>query len=196
MTIQEFFQEHPIVAVAFSGGADSSYLICMAKQYAKEVTAVYMDTPFQPSFVLPETRAFCETYAIPFTAIAYDVLENEAVTANPSDRCYHCKTAMFTRIRQFADAQGIPDILDGTNASDDPTHRPGMRALTECGVYSPLRLCGMTKAQILKASRERGLPTADKPPYSCLATKIPTGEPITRERLKQIEEAEQKQETG
>ncbi len=186
MTIQQFFEEHPIVAVAFSGGADSGYLLCEAKRYAFEVTAVYLDTPFQPAFVLPEARAFCEAYAVPFVVLSYDALENEAITANPANRCYHCKTAMFTLLRDFADAHGIPDILDGTNASDDPAHRPGMRALTECGVYSPLRLCGMTKPQILEASRERGLPTADKPPYSCLATKIPTGEVITAEGLQRV----------
>ncbi len=190
MTLQQFFEEHPIVAVAFSGGADSAYLLREAKRYAREVTAVYFDTPFQPAFVLPEARAFCEAYAVPFVVLSYDALADETITANPADRCYHCKTAMFTLLRSFADARGIPDILDGTNASDDPTRRPGMRALTERGVYSPLRLCGLTKPRILEASRKFGLPTADKPPYSCLATKIPTGETITAEGLRRVAERE------
>ena len=112
-----------------------------------------------------------------------DVLCHEKVTANPPDRCYHCKQQIFGKILEKAKADGFSLVLDGTNASDDAADRPGMRALAELKVRSPLRECGLTKAVIREKSMEAGLFTWDKPAYACLATRIPTGEVITAEKL-------------
>ncbi|MCC8141224.1 MAG: ATP-dependent sacrificial sulfur transferase LarE [Lachnospiraceae bacterium] len=190
MTLEQFFKEHPKTAIAFSGGTDSSYLLYMAKQYAEETVAVYMKTPFQPEFELEDARHFCTDHDIPIIIMEYDILQLEPVAANPADRCYYCKMALFTQIRSAADEKGFPCVADGTNASDDAADRPGMRALKELGIFSPLRLSGITKDQVRDKSRKLGLFTADKPAYACLATRIPTGTRITAEILKKVEQAE------
>ena len=102
-----------------------------------------------------------------------DVLASETVTANPPDRCYHCKQMIFRTILAAAEADGFTVLLDGTNASDDAGDRPGMRALRELSVRSPLRECGLTKRDVRMLSRDAGLFTWDKPAYACLATRIP-----------------------
>ncbi len=190
MTLQQFFEEHPNTAVAFSGGTDSAYLLSQARRYAKNTAAVYVQTPFQPEFELEDARQLCSLLDIPLTVIEYDILREDPVTANSADRCYHCKTALFTQIRETTKTLGFADIADGTNAEDDADDRPGMRALAELGILSPLRLCRITKEQIREESRRLGLFTADKPAYACLATRIPTGTRITAEMLAKVEEAE------
>ncbi len=190
MTLQQFFREHPKTAVAFSGGTDSAWLLCMADRYADQTAAIYVNTPFQPAFELADAESFCDLFNIPIIVIEYDILQLRQVTANHADRCYQCKRALFAQIRKAADALGYPDIADGTNASDDADDRPGMRALAELGILSPLRLCGITKEQIREESRRLGLFTADKPAYACLATRIPTGTPIDAQTLTKVEAAE------
>ena len=110
--------------------------------------------------------------------------------ANGPDRCYHCKRAIFTALQEAAREDGYTVLLDGTNASDDAGDRPGMRALRELGVRSPLRECGITKAEVRRLSREAGLFTWEKPAYACLATRIPTGTAIRVDRLRAVEQAE------
>ncbi|MBR3580074.1 MAG: ATP-dependent sacrificial sulfur transferase LarE, partial [Lachnospiraceae bacterium] len=117
-------------------------------------------------------------------------LSFKAVTDNPNNRCYYCKQQIFGQIITKAKEDGYRIILDGTNASDDADDRPGMKALKELNVLSPLRMCGLTKAEIREKSKEAGLFTWDKPAYACLATRIPTGEEITKEKLEKIEQAE------
>lgn len=119
-----------------------------------------------------------------------DPLTDPVVAGNPKDRCYYCKKVIFSTILEAARRDGFDTILDGTNASDDAADRPGMKALGEMRVLSPLRLCGLTKEQIREASRRAGLFTWDKPAYACLATRIPTGTPITGEILEVTETAE------
>ena len=119
-----------------------------------------------------------------------DVLSQEAVRSNPQDRCYHCKRALFGTLRDQAARDGYPVLMDGTNASDDAGDRPGMRAIRELSVRSPLRECGITKAEVRRRSKEAGLFTWDKPAYACLATRIPTGEEITAGLLQKVEQAE------
>ena len=119
-----------------------------------------------------------------------DALSDPAVATNPADRCYHCKRNLFGTLAARALADGYTLLLDGTNASDDAGDRPGMRALRELSVRSPLRECGLTKARIRALSREAGLFTWDKPAYACLATRVPTGETITAEKLQKTERAE------
>ena len=190
MTLPEFFRANPRTAVAFSGGVDSSYLLYAARQWGREVRAYYVHSAFQPAFELADARRLAEDVGAELRVLEVDVLACPAVTANPADRCYHCKQAIFTTILSAARADGFPVLLDGTNASDDAGDRPGMRALRELAVRSPLRECGLTKPEIRRLSREAGLFTWDKPAYACLATRIPTGEVITAEKLRRTERAE------
>ena len=119
-----------------------------------------------------------------------DALADPRVAANPADRCYFCKQNLFRTLKDRAIADGYPVLLDGTNASDEAGDRPGMRALAELSVRSPLRECGLTKAEIRARSKEAGLFTWDKPAYACLATRVPAGETITAETLARVEGAE------
>lgn len=190
MTLKEFFAEHPKIAIAFSGGTDSAYLAYMAKKYAKEMIAIYVSTEFQPEFEKQDAIRFCEEYKIPLTILERDVLSQEAVVQNPANRCYYCKNVIFTEIQKKALELGFTCLADGTNASDDTDDRPGMKALQELHVLSPLRICGITKPALRDVSEQLGLFTARKPAYACLATRIPTGTRITAEQLQKVEQAE------
>lgn len=190
MTIQEFFQENPACAVAFSGGVDSAWLLHEAAKYAQRTAAYFVKTPFQPAFELRDAQETAGRLGVTLRVLEYDVLALPQVAANPGDRCYHCKQALFTRLLQAARADGFPLLVDGSNASDDASDRPGMRALRELGVCSPLRVCGITKAEIRRRAREAGIPVWDKPSYACLATRVPTGTAITHELLRRVERGE------
>ncbi len=190
MNLEQFFEEYPNIAIAFSGGTDSAYLLSMAAKYAKETAAIYVNTPFQPAFELDDARRLCAGLGISVYVLDYDILQNEQIVSNPPDRCYHCKTVLFGQIKKAAAEMGFSFLADGTNADDDAGDRPGMRALTELSVLSPLKLCGLTKEQIREESRKLGLFTADKPSYACLATRIPAGTAITAETLNKVEQAE------
>ena len=126
----------------------------------------------------------------PLKVLNLSILQVPRVCENPADRCYYCKTAIFTAITRAAAEDGFTVILDGTNASDDVVSRPGVKALRELSVLSPLQECGLTKDMIRAASREAGLFTWDKPAYACLATRTKTGEEITAEKLKKVEASE------
>lgn len=190
MTLLAFFKENPKAALGFSGGVDSSYLLYAGVQAGADIHPYYIKTAFQPQFELDDAERLCAQLGVPLTVLELDILKNEAVTANPPDRCYHCKTALFGALSARALADGYTLLLDGTNASDDAGDRPGMRALKELHVCSPLRECGLTKAEIRRLSREAGLFTWDKPAYACLATRIPSGDAITAEKLLATERAE------
>lgn len=190
MNLDEFFRLHPRAAVAFSGGVDSSYLLYAAKKSGAEVTAYFVKSAFQPRFELEDAKRLSSEIGVPMKILDVDVLSSETVTDNPPDRCYHCKQVIFGEIINAARADGFTVLLDGTNATDDASDRPGMRALKELSVLSPLRECGLTKEEIRRLSKEAGLFTWDKPAYACLATRIPAGEKITAEKLRTTEEAE------
>ena len=190
MTLEKFFRENPRAAVAFSGGVDSAYLLWAARQCGADIRAYYVKTQFQPAFELADAQRLAQEIGVPMTVLRQDVLASEAVAQNPADRCYYCKQGIFTGILQAAAADGYTLVLDGTNASDDADDRPGMRALRELRVRSPLRECGLSKDEIRARSRQAGLFTWNKPAYACLATRIPTGQRITAELLGKIERAE------
>lgn len=190
MTLTEFFKENKRAAIAFSGGVDSAYLLCAALKYGADVRAYYVKSAFQPQFELDDARRLAEALSADMRVLALDVLADEAVAANPADRCYHCKRRIFSAIANAAADDGYTLLLDGTNASDDAGDRPGMRALRELSVRSPLRECGLTKPEIRRLSREAGLFTWDKPAYACLATRVPSGERLTPEKLENTERAE------
>lgn len=190
MNLEQFFKENPRSAIAFSGGVDSAYLLYAAVKYGAAVKAYYVKTAFQPRFEQEDALRMAEELGAEMQILSLDILCDKAVTANPPDRCYHCKKEIFSAILEAAKADGFSLLLDGTNASDDAADRPGMRALKELAVRSPLRECGLTKAEIRRMSKEAGLFTHDKPAYACLATRIPVGEEITAEKLQRTEQAE------
>ena len=190
MILEEFFKTYPSAAVAFSGGADSAYLLYAAKRYAKDVTAYYVKTEFQPEFELEDAKRLARELKADMRIINLSVFDTEEIIENPPERCYHCKKKIFGAIMEAAAKDGYSVLIDGTNASDDADDRPGMRALRELEVLSPLRICGITKPEVRRLSKEAGIFTWDKPAYACLATRIPSGEEITREKLKATEEAE------
>lgn len=190
MTLEAFFQEHPRAALAFSGGVDSAYLLYAARRWGAEVQAYYVQTAFQPRFERADAERLAAELGVSMRVLTVDVLAVPEAAANPPDRCYHCKRAIFKAIARAAAEDGFSLLLDGTNASDDAADRPGMRALRELAVRSPLRECGLTKADIRRGSKEAGLFTWNKPAYACLATRIPAGTPITAEMLQKTEAAE------
>ena len=190
MELHEFFQAHPRVALAFSGGVDSAYLLYAARQAGAQVQPYFIQTPFQPRFERADAERLARQLGVELKVIPLDVLAAPEVAANGCGRCYYCKKALLGALITQAGRDGFPVCLDGTNASDVAEDRPGMRALAECGVLSPLRLCGLTKAEIRSRSRAAGLFTRAKPAYACLATRIPTGSPITRADLERVERAE------
>ncbi|WP_297240906.1 ATP-dependent sacrificial sulfur transferase LarE [uncultured Flavonifractor sp.] len=190
MTLEEFFTQHPRTAVAFSGGTDSALVLWAAGRYGRDVRAYYVHTVFQPAFELADAKRLAEDLEVPLTVVEEDVLAVPEAAANGPRRCYYCKKALFTTLWQRARADGYTVLLDGTNASDDAGDRPGMQALRELEVRSPLRECGITKAEVRRMSKEAGLFTWDKPAYACLATRVPTGTAITREALEKVERGE------
>lgn len=190
MTLQEFFTESPKAALGFSGGVDSSYLLWAAVNAGADIAPYYIQTAFQPAFELEDAKRLCEQIGVKLNVIRLDALADPRVAANPANRCYYCKVGLFGALRARAKADGYDLLLDGTNASDDAGDRPGMKALREMEVRSPLRECGLTKAMIRQESRKAGLFTWDKPAYACLATRVPTGRTITPELLRRVEGAE------
>lgn len=190
MTLQDFFSENPRVALAFSGGVDSAWLLYAAVQSGAQVRAYYVKTAFQPRFEYEDAMKLASELGADMVTIPMDILADETVAANPANRCYFCKQRIFGAILNAAKADGFDLVVDGTNASDKADDRPGMRALQELSVRSPLRECGLTKQEIRRMSKEAGLFTHDKPAYACLATRIPTGTPITADALDRTERCE------
>ena len=191
MDLKEFFNMYPKVALGFSGGVDSSYLLYAAKKCGADIKPYYVKGPFQAEFELQDAVAIARfTGAENMTILHVNALEDEKVTANDPLRCYHCKCKVFGAIKEQAAKDGYEVIIDGTNASDDLNDRTGSIALRELKVLSPLRMSGITKTAVRLLSKEAGLMTWDKPAYACLATRIPTGMTITAELLEKVEKAE------
>ena len=190
MTLHDFFTQQNRVALAFSGGVDSAYLLYAGIKSGCDIHAYYVKSAFQPQFELKDARKLAQELGAKMTVLELDVLSEPLVVQNPSNRCYYCKQKIFGKIIEAAKADGYELLIDGTNASDDADDRPGMKALQELCVRSPLRECGITKNDVRKHSKEAGLFTWNKPAYACLATRIPTGVEITSEKLKITEIAE------
>lgn len=190
MRLKEFFEVNNKLAIAFSGGVDSTYLLYTAVRAGADVKAYYVKSAFQPEFEFNDAKKLAERIGCRLRVIEIDVLSDGMITANPQNRCYHCKRRIMSAIAGAAKADGYDIVCDGTNASDDADDRPGFKALGELGIRSPLRECGLTKEDIRKSSKEADLPIWDKPAYACLATRIMTGEVITKEKLEITESAE------
>lgn len=190
MELSEFFAQNRRAALAFSGGADSAYLLYAALKFGADVTAYYVKSQFQPEFELRDAERLSRELNAPLRVITLDVLTCDSVRENGEMRCYHCKREIMAAVRAAAREDGYELVIDGANASDDAGDRPGMRAARELAVRSPLRECGITKPELRRLSREAGLFTWDKPAYACLATRVKTGEAITAEVLQKIEASE------
>ena len=190
MRLEEFFERNKKIAVAFSGGVDSTYLIYAAVKADVDVKAYCVRSAFQPGFEFEEAKRLAGQIGCELCVIDVDVLSDDMVTANPKDRCDYCKRHIMGAITAAAEADGYDTVCDGTNASDDADDRPGFRALEEYGIRSPLRECCLTKSDIRMESERAGLPTWNRPAYARLATRILTGEMITKEKLCITEKAE------
>lgn len=175
--------------LAFSGGCDSSFLLAALVHAGIDVKAYMVMTAFQAPFELDDAQRVAEEIGAEFELIRADILSHDEVCANPPDRCYWCKRFIFGTILDAMERDGRKILLDGTNASDDPSRRPGFRALAELGVVSPLRDAGFSKDCVRAASRLMGLSAADKPNFSCFATKVPAGNRIDQAALNRVEES-------
>lgn len=190
MNLNDFFKQYNRVALAFSGGVDSAYLLYAGIHSGCDIHAYYVKSAFQPQFELDDAVRLAKELGAKMTVLKLDVLSEPVITQNPANRCYYCKQKIFGAILAAAKHDGYEILIDGTNASDDSDDRPGMRALTELSVRSPLRECGITKDEIRRLSKDAGLFTWDKAAYACLATRIPTGSEITAEKLHGTEVSE------
>ena len=185
-----FIAERGSAAVAFSGGVDSSFLChCAVSALGKNCIACTVVSPMLSQSELADAKKIAAHTGITHILIHEDHLEDE-VAANPKDRCYHCKKNEFGAVLKTAHEHGIETVFDGSNLDDIGDYRPGLRAVAELRVRSPLREAGLTKAEIRLLSREAGLPTWDKPAFACLASRIPYGERLDTAKLARVEKAE------
>lgn len=188
----ELLRELGSVAAAFSGGVDSTLLVRAAQEaLGEKAAAVTVRSCFVPAREIQAAEDFCRAEGIRHILLDADTLAIPGVGDNPPERCYLCKTAIFTKITETARGLGLQWVAEGSNVDDLGDYRPGMRAIRELGVRSPLLEAGFTKAEIRAISKELGLPTWDKPAMACLATRFVTGRPITPSGLARVEQAEE-----
>lgn len=182
------------VMVAFSGGVDSSLLLKLAHEAAqktgKEVYAVTMQTRLHPAREIEEAKSVCEEIGAVHIVIAVDELEEAGIMNNPVERCYLCKRHLFLKMKERASELGISVILEGTNEDDLHVYRPGIKALKELQIISPLAEAGLTKAEVRKMACEYGISVSSKPATPCLATRFPYGTELTYEKMEQVEKGE------
>lgn len=189
--LQENIHSLGRVAIAFSGGVDSTLLLKVATDtLGRDAIGITANAQMIPAREVAEATAFCEENGIGHVTMDIDALAIDGFAANPPERCYLCKTALFTAIMEKAAELGFTYVAEGTNVSDLGDFRPGLKALKELTVKSPLLESGLTKADVRELSRALGLPTWDKPSYACLASRIPCNSPITAENLSAVEAAE------
>lgn len=179
-------------AVAFSGGVDSTFLLHAAREaLGDRVVALTAASGLFPARETAEAAQLCEQIGVRQITISLDEMEIEGVRSNPPDRCYYCKRYLFRRIIDTAADLQMAEVLEGSNTDDASDYRPGSRAIRELGVRSPLKEAGLSKSDIRVLSSAFGLPTWNKPSFACLASRIPYGEEITREKLRMVEGGEE-----
>lgn len=176
---------------AYSGGVDSVFLAVVAhRELGERALAAIADSPSLPRAELAEALELGRRFAFPVRVVHTREFDNASYLANPQNRCYFCKHALFDELAPLARAEGFAVLAYGENASDIGDHRPGAQAAAEFQVRAPLKEAGLTKAEIRELSAQLGLPTADKPQMACLSSRIPYGEEVTPEKLRMIEQAE------
>ncbi len=191
--LEEYLWGLGSLAVAYSAGVDSTFLLAAAHEtLGDKVLAVTARSVLCPARETEEAEAFCRVRGIEHIVLDYDALAVPGVKDNPPDRCYRCKKALFGEILEAAHARGIEHVAEGSNADDEGDYRPGMKAVAELGILSPLRQVRLTKEEIRALSREMGLDTWDKPSMACLASRFVYGETLTPEKLQMVAQAEQK----
>ena len=188
----DWFRAQGSVLIGFSGGVDSAYLACVALEAvgAARCLAVIGRSASYPAVQWEKARAVADRFGIPVQEVDTDELADPRYAANPTNRCYFCKSELWTRLTPIARAQGLAVVVDGTNADDRHAHRPGARAAAEQGVRSPLAELGFTKGEIRAASAARGISTWDQPASPCLSSRLPYGTEVTPLRLRVVETAE------
>lgn len=183
------------VAIAFSGGVDSSLLLKLASDFAKnantKVYAITLDTELHSVEDIEIASEVAKKAGVRHIILSQKVLDNDLIQNNPTDRCYQCKKMLFSKIMEKAALNGADIVMDGTNTDDMKVYRPGIRALEELGVKSPLREVGFSKADVRKMAAEYGISVSDRPSAPCLATRFPYGTLLTAEKIKKVDEAEQ-----
>ena len=189
--LKEYLRGLGSVAVAFSGGVDSTFLLKVAQEVLGDnVLALTAENKFVPRRELNAAEKFCAENGIRRVIFMSDVLSIEGVKENPANRCYLCKRELFKNFLRLAEEYNCAAVVEGSNMDDTKDYRPGMKAIAELQIKSPLIAAGLYKAEIRELSREMNLPTADKPSMACLASRIPYGETLTAHKLATVEASE------